>query len=124
MLKIKKLLFVILGFLSLALGIVGIVLPILPTVPFLLLTSYCFVKGSERFDKWFKSTKIYKNHLEEFVNNRSMTLSQKLTILATATTMMAFPFFMTDMLWLRIFIIFMLCCAYSYFYFAIKTIKK
>lgn len=121
--RLKKLLFVTLGFISLGLGIIGIILPILPTVPFLLLTSYCFVKGSERFDKWFKGTKIYKNHLEEFVNNRSMTLKQKLVILGTATTMMSFPFFMTDFLWLRIFIIFMLCCAYSYFYFAIKTIK-
>lgn len=43
--RIKKIIFVIVGFISLLLGIIGIVLPILPTVPFLLLTSYCFARG-------------------------------------------------------------------------------
>jgi len=55
---IEKALFIIVGFISLALGIIGIVLPILPTVSFLLLTSYCFVIGSDRFDRWFKGTRI------------------------------------------------------------------
>ena len=50
--RIKKIIFVIVGFISLLLGLIGIVLPILPTVPFLLLTSYCFARGSNKFETW------------------------------------------------------------------------
>ena len=72
--KIKKFLYVTIGIISFGLGAIGVVLPVLPTTPFLLLSSFCFVRGSERFDKWFKGTKLYKKHLESFVNNRQMTL--------------------------------------------------
>lgn len=57
----KKIVFVTLGCISLALGVVGIVLPILPTVPFFLLTAFCFAKSSERLHSWFLSTRMYKN---------------------------------------------------------------
>lgn len=40
------------GFLSLALGAVGIFLPLLPTVPFVLLAAYCFSRGSRRWERW------------------------------------------------------------------------
>ena len=120
---VKKALLVTVGFISLILGIIGIALPILPTVPFLLLTSYCFVKGSDRFDRWFKGTKIYKNHLEEYVESRSMTLKQKCVILLMANTMLAFPFFMVDVLPMRIFIIVLVIFKLYYFIFRVKTIE-
>ena len=74
--KIKKSLYIIVGLISFGLGAIGVILPILPTTPFLLLASFCFVRGSDKFDRWFKETKIYKKHLENFVNNRAMTLKQ------------------------------------------------
>ena len=46
--KIKRILFLVLGCISLALGCVGIVLPILPTVPFFLATVFCFANSSQR----------------------------------------------------------------------------
>ena len=73
-----QILWLILGFAAIGLGAVGVVLPVLPTTPFLLLASFCLAKGSEKFHTWFTGTKLYKNHLDEFVQNRSMTLKTKL----------------------------------------------
>jgi uncharacterized membrane protein YbaN (DUF454 family) len=90
------------GFIALGLGVLGLILPVLPTTPLLLLASYCFVKGSERFEIWFKGTTLYKRHLETFVKERSMTLKQKLTILLFADVMIAIPFFILDSLMVRV----------------------
>ncbi|EPZ53958.1 hypothetical protein H477_4142 [[Clostridium] sordellii ATCC 9714] len=56
--KNKKILFITIGIVSLSIGSIGVILPIIPTTPFLLLASYCFVKGSDKFNEWFKSTNI------------------------------------------------------------------
>ena len=67
--KIKKLLFLILGCLCLGLGCIGIVLPILPTVPFFLVTVICFANSSQKLHDWFIHTKMYQKHLESFVRD-------------------------------------------------------
>lgn len=52
-------LWALLGFLCLELGMAGIVLPILPTVPFYMVTVFCFAKSSQRLHTWFTSTALY-----------------------------------------------------------------
>ena len=121
--RIKKIIFVIVGFISLLLGIIGTVLPILPTVPFLLLTSYCFARGSNKFEVWFKSSKIYKKYLESFILNKSMTLKQKIYISTFADIMIAFPLIILDNLYIKLFLIIIIIFKYYYFIFKIKTIK-
>ena len=121
--RIKKIIFVIVGFISLLLGIIGTVLPILPTVPFLLLTSYCCARGSNKFEVWFKSSKIYKKYLENFILNKSMTLKQKIYISTFADIMIAFPLIILDNLYIKLFLIIIIIFKYYYFIFKIKTIK-
>ncbi|OCA83024.1 hypothetical protein A8F94_17925 [Bacillus sp. FJAT-27225] len=121
--KTVRLLFIPAGFLSLGLGIVGIFLPVIPTTPLLLLASYCFMKGSERFEIWFKGTKIYKEHLEGFVQKREMTAKQKAVLLIFADSMIAIPFILTDSLFLRIFLAAVVVYKYYYFIARIKTIQ-
>lgn len=120
--RIPRILYLCVGFISLGLGLLGILLPILPTTPFLLLTSYCFARGSERFYDWFTNTSIYKKHLESFVESRSMPLKTKIMILVFASTLLLFPLLLVDVLPMRIFIICLYIFKYYYFIFRIKTI--
>ena len=122
--KIVKLLYIIIGFIALGLGVLGLILPVLPTTPLLLLASYCFVKGSERFEIWFKGTTLYKRHLETFVKERSMTLKQKLTILLFADVMIAIPFFILDSLMVRVMLVLIVIYKYYYFFNKIKTVDQ
>lgn len=115
--------FIMAGFISLGFGIVGIVLPVIPTTPLLLLASFCFVKGSEKFEVWFKGTDLYKKHLEGFVKDKSMTLKQKITLNLFADSMIALAFFTVDKLHVRIILILVVLYKYYYFITKIKTIK-
>ena len=122
--KIIKFLYIIVGFIALGLGVLGLVLPVLPTTPLLLLASYCFVKGSERFEHWFKGTTLYKRHLETFVKERAMTLKQKLTILLFADVMIAIPFFILDSFFIRLMLVIIVFYKYYYFIYRIKTVPS
>ena len=118
-----KFIYIILGFLFLGLGILGIPLPILPTTPFLLLASYFFARGSKRMNAWFISTSIYKNHIDEFIRTRSMTLKKKLSILLPVSLMLSLTFLLINNVYARTGIILLVITKYYYFFAHIKTIK-
>lgn len=123
MTKIKKLFYIIIGFIAFFIGAIGVVLPVLPTTPFLLLASFCFIRGSEKFDIWFKGTSIYKKHLESFVESKAMTLKQKITLVIFADVMMLIPFIIIDNIKMRIALIIVSLIKLYYFTFKVKTIK-
>ena len=74
---ISTMLFLSLGFLCLILGSIGIVLPLLPTVPFYLVTVFCFARSSEKLYDWFTHTSMYKKHLESFVQKKGHDTAHK-----------------------------------------------
>lgn len=121
--KIKRYIYVTIGLISFGLGAIGVVLPILPTTPFLLLASFCFLRGSKKFDDWFRSTNIYKKHLESFINEKSMSMKQKITILVFMTFMLSIPIILIDNLHMRLFLIGLICLKFYYFMFKIETKK-
>ena len=86
--KVKKILFIVLGCIGLALGAVGAVLPLMPAFPFLLLAAVCFAKSSEKLHNWFINTKLYKKNLESFVKGKGMTWKVKIRIMAIGCVMM------------------------------------
>lgn len=87
--SVKRIAFVVLGCISLALAVLGVVLPILPTVPFLALAAFCFAKSSDRLNNWLLNTKLFQNNLADFKAGKGMTVKTKVRILVTVTLVMA-----------------------------------
>ncbi|MBQ8983077.1 MAG: YbaN family protein [Lachnospiraceae bacterium] len=124
--KIKKIIFILLGCICLGLGTIGIFLPILPTTPFYLATLFCFANSSEKLHDWFIGTKLYKKHLESFVEKRGMLLQTKISIITTVTLLMGFGFFMMARkgIWIPCIILAVVwLCHVLYFIFRVKTVK-
>lgn len=122
--NIKKMIYIVIGCISMGLGAIGVVLPILPTVPFLLLAAFCFGRSSEKLNNWFTQTKLYKNNLESYVKGEGMTMKTKLRIMVTVTILMTFGFVMMKAVTIgRI----VLACVWVfhviYFVFGVKTIR-
>ncbi len=123
--KISKVIFITVGCICLALGTVGIILPILPTVPFFMATAFCFAKSSERLHRWFVSSNMYKKHLQSFVEKRGMLMKTKLTILTTVTLLMGFGFIMMSRVPVaRVILAVVWVCHVVYFVFGVKTIRE
>lgn len=125
--KLKQLVFLIIGCLSLALGCVGIVLPILPTVPFFLVTVFCFANSSQRLHDWFIGTQMYKKHLDSFVKKKGMTVRTKTGILLPVTLLMAAGFFLMlrkGLLVPCVILAVIWACHVVYFAFGVKTSQR
>lgn len=121
--KLKKILYILLGCIGLAVGAVGAVVPMLPAFPFLLLAAFCFARSSKKLHTWFINTKLYKDNLEDYVAGRGMTKKTKVRIMATVTVLMSIGFIMMGAVPVgRI----VLACVWVfhivYFLFGIKTI--
>ncbi len=123
--KIKKAVFIVLGVICLALGTVGVFLPILPTTPFYLATVFFFANSSEKLHSWFLGTELYKKHLASFVKGQGMLRSTKLSIIGSVTLLMAFGFFMMARkgIWIPCVILAIVWIAHIwYFGLCVKTI--
>lgn len=92
--KLKKVLYVILGCIGVGLGAVGAVVPMIPAFPFLLMAAFCFARSSEKLHTWFINTKLYKDNLEDDVEGRGMTWKTRIRIMITVTLLMSIGFTM------------------------------
>lgn len=119
-----RFLYIGLGFLCLGLGLWGVILPGLPTTPFLLCTLFFFGKSSPRLHAWFLTTSIYQKYLKTFDEQRALTKKSKAYILFISTVMIAFSIYLIPNIYGKIVVGILLLVEYWFFFFWIKTIKE
>ena len=85
---VVRYIFLTIGAISFCLGTAGIVLPVLPTVPFYMLTLFCLARGSERFHRMFLESSLYPKTVGAYERDKALTLRTKLSILTSVTAIM------------------------------------
>lgn len=97
-----RVLFNLAGATALALGILGIFLPLLPTTPFVLLAAACFARGSERFHQWLLAHRTFGPIVQEWEGHRSIPYRTKITAIVLMSLTMAISIaFFVDPVWLK-----------------------
>ena len=94
--KLKKLIYLLVGLIAFILGAIGIFLPILPTTPLFLLTSFCLLKSSDKLNEKFMQTKMYEKYVKSFVEKGGMTLKAKLCLVIPVSLLLLFMFITID----------------------------
>lgn len=87
-----RIFWLILGVLSLALGVVGVVLPLLPTVPFMLLAAFCFARSSDRLHDWLISHPSFGPPIADWRRNGAIQKRVKWIATASIAAAWAIPF--------------------------------
>ena len=85
--------FVVAGFSSIVMGILGIALPVLPTTPFMLLGAYCFARGSKKCLNWLLTHRVFGEYILAFRDRRGLTRKQKYRIALSVSLMMSISVF-------------------------------
>ena len=120
---VKKMVYIVIGAIGVALGAIGAVVPMMPAFPFLLLAAFCFARSNEKIYNWFINTKLYKDNLEDYVAGRGMTKKAKIRLMITVTILMSIGFIMMDAVPVgRIVLSIVWLFHIIYFIFGIKTI--
>lgn len=119
----KKIMYLIAALIAFTLGIIGIFLPLLPTTPLLLLTSFCLLKSSDRLNEKFMKTKVYEKYVKSFREQGGMTLKAKLCLTIPVSILLLFMFIVINNYTMRMIIIVMWIVKVAVFT-KMKTIKR
>ena len=96
-----KFLYILFGTLSLVLGIIGIFLPVLPTTPLLLLTAFCYYRGSARMYDWLMAHPKLGPYIRNFRENRMIPRRVKAYILTMLWASLLFCTYILEPIWLK-----------------------
>jgi uncharacterized membrane protein YbaN (DUF454 family) len=101
----KKYLLIIVGCLSLGLGIIGMFLPVLPTTPFLLLSAGCFLRSSKSLYDWLLNHKHLGGYIKDFIEHKAISKKIKITIITTLWATILLSVMIVELMWIKILLI-------------------
>ncbi|MDW7644391.1 MAG: YbaN family protein [Desulfuromonadales bacterium] len=113
--RVLRLLLTAAGLVSTALAVLGIFLPLLPTVPLLLLAAACFARGSERFHNWLLDHPHLGPMIRGYLDGQGIPLRAKIT--AITLIWISIPvsvFFLIPLFWVKVFLIAIGLCVTIY----------
>jgi uncharacterized membrane protein YbaN (DUF454 family) len=111
------------GTLSLALGIAGVFLPLLPTTPFILLASACYARSSKRFYGWLLTNRLFGRYVRDYLELRGVPKKVKaVSLLALWVTIGCSAAFAVDALWARALLIF-IATAVTVHILSLRTVR-
>ncbi|CAE6910043.1 Inner membrane protein YbaN [Pseudomonas marincola] len=93
------------GWLSVALGVIGIFLPVLPTTPFLLLAAACFMRSSERFYLWLTSHPHLGPWIRDYLDGEGIPLKGKIYAISLMWLSIGFSCYLVPLFWARTFML-------------------
>ena len=121
--RLKKTLFMALGFLFIALAVMGVFLPLLPTTPFILVAAYFFSKSSDRWHQWLLENRVFGPILYNWESSRCIPSFAKMLAFGMIAVFGTVSVLNIGMVWLQVVTI--LVIAYGYYFIAnIKTCCK
>ena len=91
--KLVRAFFFVAGTVSLVIGVIDIVLPVLPTTPFLLLALACYCRSSERMTHWMLNNKYFGKYIKNYREGKGIPLKTKLLALTILWTTIVFSAF-------------------------------
>ena len=100
--NLKKKLYITFGFLAVALAIVGVFIPGLPTVPFLLVALFCFERSSKKYHDMIMNNKYFGPVLQDYYSGKSLTSSVKIKAILFLSCGMIFSIYKIQNLHARI----------------------
>lgn len=119
-----KMIYTALGFVSLGIGCIGIVVRGLPTTPFVLLAASLFAKSSERWYNWLISNRIFGKFIEDFAREKGMSLKMKIISITMMWTMITISAITFDSYHMKIFLLIMGIAGTIVMGFVLKTIQR
>ena len=100
--NLKKKLYIAFGFLVVALAIIGVFIPSLPTVPFLLVALFCFERSSKKYHDMIMNNKYFGPVLQDYYSGKGLTSSVKIKAISFLSCGMAFSIYKIQNLHVRI----------------------
>ncbi|WP_225376268.1 DUF454 family protein [Klebsiella pneumoniae] len=100
----------IIGWLAVALGTLGVFLPLLPTTPFILLAAWCFARSSPRFHQWLLYCSWFGGYLRHWQQYHAMPRGAKLRAIAMIVVTFAISLWLVKLTWVRIMLLVILAC--------------
>jgi len=100
--RLRRGLLISAGVLFVGLGVVGTLVPVLPTTPFLLLAAACFARSSERMHRWLLGNRVFGEYLRRYRNGEGLPLASKVTTLVLLWATLGVSASVAPLLWVRL----------------------
>ncbi|HAJ70175.1 MAG: YbaN family protein [Alkalibacterium gilvum] len=121
--RFKKIIYITLGSLSLAIGTLGMFLPILPTTPLLLLTGFFYLRSSKKMYHWLIHHPIFGAYIYSYIKFKAISMKTKVSAITILWLSIIFSIYLLDNIWLQL-MLFTIASTVTLYISSLKTLSK